>query len=113
MVLIRKTYENYEDFDNALREAKPTEIFYNFSQHPNKGNPANMLAVVSLMALSEGEKSYTLMQFYDVSDIQIPTTKEASAQQSVAIKSVIDEFIKKLQKNHAGSFLKNGVLKVE
>ena len=113
-MITKKTYENFEDFDAELQAAKPDEIFYSFAQQQNKANPANIYCIISLAAEDKRDgKGMTLLSFHDVSEIPVPTSQIDADNQQKAIRATIDDFVKKLQAKHAGSFIRSGTVQIE
>jgi hypothetical protein len=139
MVVEKKIYDNFEDFEGELRERKPKETFLNYMAKSETGQDrrevsggknakgedipdeiviggAKTFYIISLAAVinrDEKGRPTTVIYHYDTTNSQFNATKKDATAQADNVKQTMDALVAELQKNHAGLFIRKGTLQIE
>jgi tRNA G37 N-methylase Trm5 len=123
-MLIEKTYQNDEDFQNELRKKAPDEIFYNYALKTEQAqvkaeggqviNGANVYAIITFNSavLDKEEKNIILIARHEeLPPIFVKSQPELDAYEKEIEKAIIDQ-INEIKKVCDKSFFKKGTLRV-
>lgn len=102
IALIKKIYENDDDFDKAVKDAKPTEIFYKLAEQADQTNPKTVYYIITLSAIV-GQDEKTIEQgFRQIISVRPQIADEKAFEiERLRVKKIIDDLIIALQKEHS------------
>lgn len=106
--MIIKLYEEFEDFERKIREHNINEVFFSVAPKSFAEGEVQKTFFVIQFGFQAGEK--TLIYYNDKSEVRILKKQEEYTQHLDEVNNVVNEIIKKIQKNTHGVFIRKGTI---